>query len=151
MTEVIAFFFISIEPYMTLQQDTIQYYARNPGNKFVLPDADISYEEMNRLCGDDVSVYLKLMWDKVTAWSFDGSASMITIACCAIFWELIIGMRCHEVLSLRQKDVITMTGIEVSPRRKRAQVIWLLATQNALLKLSWSDEVRDFSDVLDVD
>ena len=134
---------------MTLQQETIQYYARNPKNKGVLQNADISYEEMNRLCGDDVSVFVKVSDNCVLDWSFDWNASMITIACSSIFWEMVIGMKIDEILKLRQSDIIEMTWIEVSPRRKRAQVIGLLATQNALLQLQWSEEVRDFSDVLD--
>ncbi len=45
---------------------------------------------------------------------------------------MIQGIDIDTVMSWNQKTVIEETGIEVSPRRKRAQVLPLLATRNAI-------------------
>ncbi len=57
-------------------------------------------------------------------------------------------MDIDTVMRWNQKTVIDQTGIEVSPRRKRAQVLPLLATRNAL-HLYLKDSLKDdFSDIL---
>lgn len=47
-----------------------------------------------------------------------------------------------------QKDIIEKTGIEVSPRRKRAQVLALLATRNVLHIYLHDGLKDDFSDIM---
>jgi hypothetical protein len=54
----------------------------------------------------------------------------------------------HTVLQWNQKTVIDMTGIDVSPRRKRAQVLALLATRNALHIYLGDGKRDDFSDIM---
>jgi hypothetical protein len=51
-------------------------------------------------------------------------------------------------MSWNQDTLVTLTGIEVSPRRKRAQVLALLATRNAIHAYLKDGEKDDFSDVL---
>lgn len=52
------------------------------------------------------------------------------------------------VMQWNQRKVIDDTGIEVSPRRKRAQVLALLATRNALHTYLNDGKKDDFSDIL---
>lgn len=47
-----------------------------------------------------------------------------------------------------QDSIVRDTGITVSPRRKRAQVLALLATRNALHEYLADGKKDDFSDVL---
>ena len=51
-------------------------------------------------------------------------------------------------MTWNQDTIIASTGIEVSPRRKRAQVLALLATRNALHTYLNDGKKDDFSDVL---
>jgi len=46
-----------------------------------LDDTAIRYREYNRVCGDDIEVFLLIEGDIIKKWSFTGQASMITIAC----------------------------------------------------------------------
>lgn len=57
-------------------------------------------------------------------------------------------MNIDTVMSWGQKMVIDQTGIQVSPRRKRAQVLALLATRNALHTYLQDGQKDDFSDIL---
>lgn len=52
------------------------------------------------------------------------------------------------VMQWNQRKVIDDTGIEVSPRRKRAQVLALLATRNAIHTYLNDGKKDDFSDIL---
>jgi len=47
-----------------------------------------------------------------------------------------------------QKTIIDMTEIEVSPRRRRAQVLALLATRNAIHAYLQDGQKDDFSDIM---
>ncbi|MEI6711834.1 MAG: hypothetical protein WCK88_06740 [bacterium] len=61
---------------------------------------------------------------------------------------MIQGVSIDTVMNWNQKTVIDQTGIEVSPRRKRAQVLALLATKNAIHAYLNDEKKDDFSDVL---
>ena len=66
---------------MTSQDaDTILYYAKNPIHQGVLENATISHIESNRVCGDDITVYLEIQEDTLIDWSFTGNTAMITTA-----------------------------------------------------------------------
>jgi len=54
----------------------------------------------------------------------------------------------ETLFSWNQDTIIRDTGITVSPRRKRAQVLALLATRNALHEYLRDGKYDDFSDVL---
>lgn len=47
-----------------------------------------------------------------------------------------------------QNSVIEKTGIDVSPRRKRAQILPLLATRNAIHLFLNNGKKDDFSDII---
>jgi len=53
------------------------------------------------------------------------------------------------ILSWGQDDMIRLTEITVSPRRKRAQVLALLATRNAIHEYKKDGLKDDFSDVIE--
>ncbi len=73
---------------------------------------------------------------------------MITLACSGLFGDMIQGVDVDAVMTWNQKTVIERTGIDVSPRRKRAQVLALLATRNAIHIYRKDGQKDDFSDVL---
>jgi NifU-like protein involved in Fe-S cluster formation len=77
----------------------VQEYYKNPINNHRMEDATISQHEGNAICGDDITVYLKLqgaeradlgLQSVVTARSYDGNVSMITQAAASFFSELIV-------------------------------------------------------------
>lgn len=74
---------------------------------------------------------------------------MITTACSCMFGELCIGQELSEILDWDAAYLKKETEIDVSYRRRRAQVIALLATQNAILTFLKEKDFRDFSDVLE--
>lgn len=73
---------------------------------------------------------------------------MITIACSGLFWDIVKGIDFDALFSWNQSTIIRDTGITVSPRRHRAQVLALLATRNAIHQYLQDWKKDDFSDVL---
>ena len=120
-----------------------------------MEDFTVSRHEGNFICGDDITVYLKIADEKIIDWSFDGNAASITVAAASLLAELIIGKEINEVME-RSYDTIAAAGLDVLPRRRRAAVIALLATRNAIHqwrgdKKEGTDQVlvEEFEDLLD--
>lgn len=132
-----------------MYNDTIIFYSKNPPNKWVLWEYNISFWEENRICGDDLKVYMKIDENWVIQdWSFEGDTAIITTACASIFWESIVWMHVEEVLKYDYFYIEDLIGMPVSTRRKQASVLGLLTTRNAIHKYL-RDWVKDiFSDVI---
>lgn len=141
----------------------IQEYYTNPVNNYRIEDATVSHHEGNPMCGDDITVYIKLSKDNIvipldtkeidqentviSQRSYDGNVSMITQAAASFFSELIVGKTVAQALQLQEQLMIDQ-GFEVSTRRRRARSIAILATRNALHTLLGDCKIDEFDDVL---
>lgn len=125
----------------------IKEYASHPINNFFMDDCTIKQHQGNFICWDDITVYLKINDGKITAYSFDGNCSTITTAAASFLAEFIEDASLEEVLTW---NYLTMHDkwFEVSPRRKRAAVIALLAVRNAIHKYLGNGKEDTFEDVL---
>lgn len=156
---------------MSEYSSLIQEYYTNPINNYRMEDATISYHEWNPLCGDDITVYMKFSVDnelseditqselvaqnaadrlqstKVTARSYDGNVSMITQAAASFFSEFVMWKTLQELLAYNEQLMID-EWFEVSHRRRRARVIAILATHNAIHTYLWDGVVEEFEEVL---
>lgn len=122
--------------------EIITYYSKTPPNKFIMENYTIKYKEENRSCSDTIEIFLKIKNNKIINWSFVWDTSIITTATSSVFWESIIGLDLNEVL---KKDYNYITGLiweEISPRRQKSAVFWLIATKNAIHKYldDWKNE-----------
>jgi len=122
----------------------IQEYAKNPLQNFAMKDYTVNQHEGNFICWDDIVVYLKIKDWVVEEYSFDGNCSNITTAASSFLSEFIIGTPIQEILN-RTYKTMTDHGFEVSPRRKRAAVIAILATRNAIHNYikDWKNDTFD--------
>lgn len=68
-----------------MQSETIHFYATSPQHMGEIPDATVRHQEHNRVCGDDIEVFLVIEGKNIKKWSFTGQASIITIACSGLF------------------------------------------------------------------
>ena len=125
----------------------VQAYYQNPVNNRTMNDATISRHEGNELCGDDLTVYLKIQDGKIADRSYDGMPSMITQAAASFFSELIRGKTLDEVFWMSEQTMKENDFI-VSPRRRRASVIAILATRNAVHEYLKDGKVENFEHLL---
>ena len=65
--------------------DLVSQYYDNPVNKAFMEDATVSRHEGNSICGDDITVYLKIEDNLISKRSYDGNTSMITTASSSFF------------------------------------------------------------------
>lgn len=126
----------------------IQEYSKNPLQNFALSTYTIKQHEGNFICGDDITVYLVIQDDKIADYSFDGNCSTITTAAASFLSEFIIGEDIQTILTWTYQTMLDK-GFEVSPRRKRAAVIAIMAVRNAIhnyLKDGITDVFDDLTD-----
>lgn len=101
-----------------IYREHILEHYRNPQNKGVLPDATFSQREFNPLCGDDITMYVKLGNDaRITTISFQGNGCAISLAAASLFTETLCGKTLQEVQAFSKKDIEETLGIPLSTVR----------------------------------
>ena len=74
-----------------LYRDVIVDHNRNPRNFRPIPDADRHAEGFNPLCGDRLTLYVKLDGDTISDVAFQGSGCAISVASASLLTESIKG------------------------------------------------------------
>lgn len=80
-----------------LYQEVILDHNRRPRNFRVLQDANRTAEGYNPLCGDKVSIYLRVEDDVVRDVAFQGSGCAISKASASLLTEAVRGRRLAEI------------------------------------------------------
>jgi nitrogen fixation protein NifU and related proteins len=83
-----------------LYQEVIFDHNRNPRNFRVMADADRKVEGFNPLCGDRLTLYLKMDGDLIVDASFQGSGCAISTASVSLMTEIIKGKTQAEAEAL---------------------------------------------------
>lgn len=79
-----------------LYRDVIVDHNRNPRNFRPMPDADRQADGHNPLCGDKLTVYVKLDGDRIADVSFHGSGCAISVASASLLTESLKGKTVPE-------------------------------------------------------
>jgi nitrogen fixation NifU-like protein len=74
-----------------LYRDVIVDHNRNPRNFRPMPDADRHAEGFNPLCGDRLTLFVKLDGDRISDVSFQGSGCAISVASASLLTESVKG------------------------------------------------------------
>lgn len=93
-----------------LYQEVILDHYRRPRNFGALPDADRSAQGDNPLCGDRLSVQLKLKGDVIEDIRFRGAGCAISVASASIMTESVRGKTVAEARALFEKFHAMVTG-----------------------------------------
>jgi nitrogen fixation NifU-like protein len=93
-----------------LYQEVIFDHNRNPRNFRVMEDADRQVEGFNPLCGDRLTLFLKMDGDVIKDASFQGSGCAISTASVSLMTEIIKGMTVKEAEALFKKFHEMTTG-----------------------------------------
>ena len=79
-----------------LYQEVIVDHNRRPRNFGVLADADRKLEGFNPLCGDRLTLYLKVAGDRIGDIRFDGTGCAISVASASLMTEAMKGKTLDE-------------------------------------------------------
>ncbi len=110
----------------SLYQEVILDHYRNPRNKGRLDPADISHEDDNPLCGDQIRLDIRLGEDgRVAEVAWDGHGCAISMASASMLSQEIQGKTLEELLQLGKDDILEMLGIELGRARLHCALLSL--------------------------
>ncbi len=94
---------------MDLYQELILDHSKRPRNKRKLNEANREADGHNPLCGDHVTIYLKLDGDTVADASFEGGGCAISTASASLMTEVLRGKSLEEAKEIFKNfhDLIT--------------------------------------------
>jgi nitrogen fixation NifU-like protein len=97
-----------------LYREVILDHYSHPRNKGELPDPDIKVEGANPLCGDELSIFVKLDGGRVADVRFHGRGCSISQASASMMTEQIKGKTLDEARTLAARFKAMMQGEAVS-------------------------------------
>jgi len=108
-----------------LYRDNIIDHYQNPRNFGTLEQPDISYEDSNPVCGDEIRMDLKVQDGRVTDARFQGHGCSISQASASMLTEEIIGKTLDEVKQIDKQYLLQLLGIPLGPVRLKCALLSL--------------------------
>jgi len=108
-----------------LYRDNIIDHYQNPRNYGTLEHPDISYEDSNPVCGDEIRMDLKIQDGRVAEARFEGHGCSISQASASMLTEEIIGKSLEEVKQIDKQYLLDMLGIPLGPVRLKCALLSL--------------------------
>ncbi len=116
----------------TLYTEIIQDAYRNPRHRGDLPGATHRFEDENPLCGDVLSVALRIEDGNVVEAKFSGRGCAISQASAELLLDRIEGQTVETVAQLGKEAVLEELGIpQISPARLKCALLALKVLKGA--------------------
>ena len=141
-----------------LYQEVILDHSRNPRNFGPAEEADLTAQGNNPLCGDRVTIFLKIDDDMISSAQFDARGCAISLASASMMTEMIKGKTLGEAKSLVDQfhrlitcevdantegdlaELQSLSGVRAFPTRIKCATLAWQAMTAALDQIE--DEVR---------
>ncbi|HEX5240491.1 MAG TPA: SUF system NifU family Fe-S cluster assembly protein [Candidatus Limnocylindrales bacterium] len=115
-----------------LYRDYILEHYRRPHNFGTMDDATSSYEGANPLCGDRITLQVRVRDGVLDGVAFTGRGCAISQASASLLTDEVKGKPVATATKLGSSDVLDMLGIEISPARMKCALLSLDTLQHAL-------------------
>ena len=106
-----------------LYRDYILEHYRRPHNFGVLDNATTTQEGANPLCGDRITLQLRVSDGQIAAVGFTGRGCAISQAAASMISDVVKGKTVTEVRALGSEDVLEELGIPLSPIRLKCALL----------------------------
>lgn len=117
-----------------LYKEIILDHHKNPRHFGKLQKPTHQAHLENTLCGDEVTMQVRVEKGKVSDVAFSGRGCAITIASSSLLTDAVIGKSLVRVKKLGTKDVDKLLGVKVGPAREKCAYLGLETVQRALGK-----------------
>jgi nitrogen fixation protein NifU and related proteins len=115
-----------------LYRDYILDHYKRPRNFGELESVDLQAHEHNPLCGDELSVQIKVTDGKIEDLRFQGHGCAISQAAASIASEELKGMPLEEIGGLDADWALDLLGIPVSATRRKCALLGLKTVRGAV-------------------
>ncbi|MAF34242.1 SUF system NifU family Fe-S cluster assembly protein [Candidatus Woesearchaeota archaeon] len=113
------------------QQHIMEHYGR-PSNYGEVKDCTHQHTDHNPLCGDEVTIQVRVEGEKIAAVGFTSIGCAISKASTSMLTEHINGKTVAEVKTLQNQDMMELLSIPISPSRVKCALLGLVAIKKAL-------------------
>ncbi len=120
---------------LDLYGENILEHFKNPVNKGVVKNADITAREVNPLCGDEVEVAIKVNGSHISEAKFNGVGCAISQASADILLDQSKGKSLQEIATFDKEKFLKSLGIELSALRLKCALLAFKALKIAALQL----------------
>lgn len=133
-----------LTPEQAMYRENILDHYREPHNHGVVTACDAQERGLNPLCGDEITVYLKLSKDqkKIIDIHFSGHGCAISQAAMSMLSDEIKNKLVQQVMSWDKEKVLALLGIPLSIVRIKCATLSLRTVQKALQKRVESKDQR---------
>ncbi|MBI5797844.1 SUF system NifU family Fe-S cluster assembly protein [Candidatus Woesearchaeota archaeon] len=115
-----------------IYKENILDYYKYPRNKEELHNCSCKHRELNPLCGDEITIYLKIENNTITKAAFTGKGCAISQASISMLTEKLEGMKMSQAKDLKKEDIFAMLGIPISLVRMKCALLSLKTLAKAL-------------------
>jgi nitrogen fixation NifU-like protein len=106
---------------------------KNPRYRGEFSDPEIAYGDVNILCGDELTYYIKLNEkNEISDVKFSGKGCTISLASADLLAEAIVEMTLEEVKDLDNDFVFQLLGIPITPTRTKCAILSLKVVQTGI-------------------
>lgn len=107
---------------------------KNPTHKGVVDQPSANAHAKNPVCGDEVTLTIKIADGLITDAKFEGSACAVSVISSEFLADYIIGKPLQEVSNLSKDELLKLTGLNLSTSRVNCATLILGALKGALEK-----------------
>jgi nitrogen fixation NifU-like protein len=108
-----------------IYREQILDHSQHPRNHGTLEHPDITFQDANPLCGDELRMDFKIKDGRIDQVRFSGHGCSISQAAASMLCERIEGMTLEEAKKISRDDVLEMLGIELGPVRLKCALLSL--------------------------
>ena len=108
-----------------LYRENILEHYRHPRNRGRLEHPDISYQDANPLCGDQLRIDIQVRDGRIEKIRYSGHGCSISQASASMLCERLEGQPLEEVKKLTRDEVLELLGIELGPVRLKCALLAL--------------------------
>ena len=125
---------------MDFYAEEILDHYKHPRHFGHLDEPTLTYHDTNPLCGDEITLELRIEDNKVADVAFTGHGCAISRAAASMMSEEIVGMSLDELRKWNKESILDLLGIEVGPVRIKCALLPLKALKAAVWGLADDDE-----------
>ena len=126
---------LAVSEFDQLYRELILDHYKNPRNHGLLDPADAQAEGQNPLCGDEITVSVRLGdGDVIEEVGFDGRGCAISQAATSMLSDLVKGRTAEEVAAMPKDELLDELGIPLTPVRLKCAILGLGVLKLALHK-----------------
>ena len=105
---------------------------KNPPHRGHMHDASTSSHQKNPMCGDEITLQLKLADGKIADAQFEGTACAVSVIAASMLSDKLIGLPVKEAANLTQEDFLKSLDLNLTTSRVKCATLALAALKEAL-------------------